>query len=306
MNKQTTKETIVMSQGKTSTIKEVAYNSRGYRSGLDYLLRNHPDNTHLLSCYEGISFRNLARCIMFDRSSKILKLDRYLERPRRFILVSTTGKIMGVMVTASMPEFYREIEYEDYAVIGAETDSSYNEFLGHLSFSGRAEIVTFNTKQDRMVRSRFRIRKTHCWSVFAYRDKKSASRPLEVRLMDSDDFEVARRLSDKLPEESSPFRSLKFQLKGLPYKNYALSSDDAVVFAGVYPYSDGVYQLSYLLGSTDCVPLLSAIDTMGKLVKATGHRLIWRLRKSEVLRNRTLIKRSGFVELAKESHLHLN
>lgn len=296
-----------MSQGKTSTMQKVAFNSRGYRSGLDYLLRNHPDNTHLLSCYEGTSFRNLARCIMFDRIGKVLSLDEYLERPQRFILVSPSGKITGVMVTASMPEFYQEIEYEDYAVIGTETTFGYGEFLDSLSFGGRAEIVTSSAEQEQIVRSKFRIRAIHYWSVFKYRDKKTTPRSFKVKLMDADDFETARQLSEKLSEESSPFRFLKFQLGGLSYKNYALSSDDgATVFAGICSYGTGICQLIYMVSpSADSALLLSAIETVGKLTNAEGQGLIWRLRKSEVSQIKALIKQLGLVELAKENHLHL-
>lgn len=297
-----------MNQGKSSTIKEVAYDSRGYYLGLDYLTRNHPDNSHLRSCYEGVSFRNLAQCIMFDRGKKVLKLGRYLRRPQRFVLASTSGKIAGVMVTASLPEFYQEIEYEDYAVIGAETASDYDKFLSRLSFTGRAEIITFNAKQVQLVRSRFSIKKTHYWSVFAYWGKTSVNNTANIRLMSSGDFDLAKRLSERLPEESSPFRSLQFQLKGLLYKNYVLSLNDSTsVFAGVCPYSAGVCQLNYLVGSpADDKFLLTAIEAVGKLVKASGCELIWRLRKKDVLRNKVLIGRSGFVELMKESHLHLS
>jgi hypothetical protein len=244
---------------------------------------------------------------MFDRSGKILSLDEYLERPQRFILLSPEGKITGVMVTASMPEFYQEIEYEDYAVISVENASDYGEFLDDLSFEGRAEIVTFSAEQEQIVKSKFRIRTTHYWSVFKYQDKKTALRSLKVRLIDGDDFETAKHLSEKLSEESSPFRFLKFQLGGLPYKNYALSSDDGTtVFAGVCPYSAGICQLIYLVGPlADRVLLLSAIETVGKLTNTEDQELIWRLRKSEVSRNKALIKQSGLVELVKENHLHL-
>lgn len=297
-----------MSQGKTSTIKEVPYNSRNYYLGLDYLTRNHPDNSHLRSCYEGVSFRNLAQCIMFDRGGKVLKLDRYLKRPKRFVLISTSGEITGVMVTASLPEFYQEIEYEDYAVIGTETSSDYDKFLGYLSFDGRAEIVTFNAKQAQLVRARFSVKKTHYWSVLACRRKTSTDNTANIRLMDSDDSEMAKQLSKGLPEESSPFRSLQFQLKGLPYKNYILSFDDTTsVFIGVCPYSVGICQLNYLAGSSvNSDLLLAAIRVVAESAQASGCELIWRLRKKDVLRNKTLIKRSGLVELARESHLHLS
>jgi hypothetical protein len=297
-----------MSQGKTSAVKEVTYNSRDYYLGLDYLTRNHPDNSHLRSCYEGISFRNLAQCIMFDRGGKVLKLDRYLKRPKRFVLISTSGEITGVMVTASLPEFYQEIEYEDYAVIGTETSSDYDKFLSHLSFDGRAEIVTFSAKQAQLVRSRFSVKKTHYWSVFASRGNVFPGNAANIRLMDGDDFEVVKQLSKKLPEESSPFRSLQFQLEGLPYKNYVLSLDDmASVFVGTCPYSTGVCQLNYLTGSpTNGELLLAAIGVIVESAQASGCELIWRLRKKDVSTNKILIKRSGLVELVKESHLHLS
>jgi hypothetical protein len=307
INKSTIQGKKAMSQGKTSTIKEVPYNSKGYYLGLDYLTRNHPDNSHLRSCYEGVSFRNLAQCIMFDRGRKALGLDRYLKRPQRLVLISISGKITGVMVTASMPEFYQELEYEDYAVIGTETSSNYDKFLSHFSFDGRAEIVTFDVKQAQLVRSRFSVKKTHYWSVFAYRGKTSTDNSANIRLMDSGDFIAARQLSKGLPEESSPFRSLRFQLNGLPYQNYVLSLDgSSSVFVGVCPYSTRVCQLNYFVGSpVNDELLLTALETVGKLVQSSGCELIWRLRKKDVLKNKALIKRSGLVELAKESHLHL-
>lgn len=296
-----------MNKGKTGTIEEVSYHSRGYYLGLDYLAKNHPDNLHLISCYKGVSFRNLARCIMFDRSKRVLKLDRYLRRPRRFVLFSTSGKITGVMVTASLPEFYHEIEYEDYVVIGTETAPDYDKFLSSLSFDGKAEIVTFDAEQARLVRSRFFIRKTHCWSVFAYPGKTLAGDFTNIRTMDAGDSDVAKRLAKRLPEESSPFRSLQFQLKGLLYKNYVLSPNGTTsVFIGLCPFSTGVYQINYLVGSSvDNAFLLVAIGAVAKLVKASGCELIWRLRRKDVLRSKSLIKRSGFVEVVKENHLHL-
>ena len=240
-----------MSQGRTNTIKEVQYNSKGYYLGLDYLTRNHPDNSHLRSCYEGSSFRNLAQCIMFDRSSKVLRLGRYLKRPQRFVMISTSSEIIGVMVIASMHEFYQEIEYEDYAIIGTETLADYDKFLSYFSFDGRAEIVTFDANQAQLVKSKFTVKKIHHWSVFAYRVKTSVDNSVNIRLMNSGDFMVAKQLSKGLPEESSPFRSLQFQLNGLPYKNYVLSINDTTsVFIGVCPYSAGICKLNYLAGST--------------------------------------------------------
>jgi hypothetical protein len=297
-----------MSQGKTSTIKEVPYNSIGYYLGLDYLTRNHPDNSHLRSCYEGVSFRNLVQCITFDRGTKVFKLDRYLKRPKRFVLISTSGEITGVMVTASLPEFYQEIEYEDYVVIGTGTSSNYDKFLSHLSFDGKAEIVTFNAKHVQLVRSRFSVNKIHNWTVFSCKRKTSTDCSANIRLMNSGDFAVAQQLSKELPEESSPFRSLQFQLKGLPHKNYVLSFDDTTsVFIGVCPYSAGICQLNYLAGSSVSSDLLlAAIRVAIESAHASGCELIWRLRKNDVLKNKSLIKQSCLVELAKESHLHLS
>ena len=74
------------------------------------------------------------------------------------------------MVTASMPEFYKEIKYEDYTVIVAVSSSNYDKFLSHLSFKNRAGIATFNRDQTQLVRSRFSVKKTRYWSVFAYRE----------------------------------------------------------------------------------------------------------------------------------------
>lgn len=296
-----------MRKEKTYTTREATYGSRDYHLGIDYLTANRRNNSHLKSCYEGVSFRNLARCIASDRGKGALELDEYLERPRRFILTSALGKITGVMVTASMPEFYQEIEYEDYAVIDSENALGYNQLLDHLSFTGKAEIVTFNEKQAQSVKSRFAINKIHSWSVFGFRGKMVPRIPANITLMNDADLDLAERLSKVLPEESSPLRSLQFQLKGFPYKNYVLSFNNGIsIFAGICPYSSGVCQLSYLLGShTDHTSLQSAIDAIGRLAQDSGLELIWRLRKNEALKNRLLITQSSLVELAKEEHLHL-
>jgi len=305
MNHRTKEET--MNQDKTSHIKKISYRSRDYYLGLDYLIKNHPDNLHLRSCYEGVSFRNLAQCITFDRSKKVLKLDKYLKRPQRFVLVSTSGEMAGVMITASMPEFYQEIEYEDYAVIGTETSSDYDKFLDYLSFDDKAEIVTFDVKQDQSVRSRFSVKKTHYWSVFARKGELPAKNSVNIRLMNSDDSKITKRLSKELSEESSPFRSLQFQLKGLPHKNYVVSFGNSTsVFIGICPYSTGICQINYLVGSSVNDEILSiSIGAVGKLVQDSGCELIWRLRKKDISKNKTLIKQSGFVELSEENHLHL-
>lgn len=296
-----------MKRNKAKIIKEAVYNSDNYRRGLEYLKRNHPDNWHLKSCYEGVSFRNLARCVLFDRSGRVFNLSKYLERPRRFVLISTSGEVSGVMVTASLPEFYQEIEYEDYAVVGTKTASDYRLLLNRLSFAGRAEVVTFNATQAKVVRSKFSIGKVHHWSVFKYCGRTMIDKTTKVKLMNDGDVGLAKRLSRKLPAESSPFRSLLFQLKGFPYKNYVLSLNDKLsVFVGVCPYSGGVCQVSYLLGLPNNGMFRAlAIRTVGELVRASGNELILRMRKKDVMKSRMLIKQSRLVEMTKEKHLHL-
>src|SRR3989338_3343597 len=193
-----------MNRNKAKIIIEAVYNSENYRRGLEYLKRNHPDNWHLKSCYEGVSFINLARCILFDRNRKVFNLSRYLSRPQRFVLISASGEISGVMVTASLPEFYQEIEYEDYAVIGAETVPDYRLLLNRLSFTGRAEVVTFDTLQAKIVQSKFSIGEIHYWSVFKYSGQVAVGKTMKVRLMNEGDVDLAKQLSKKLPVESSP------------------------------------------------------------------------------------------------------
>ena len=295
-----------MKKRETNTIEEVAYKSKGYYSGLDYLMNNHPDDLHLRSCFEGVSFRNLARYIMFDRGKKGLRLDSYLKRPKRFVLISAIGKVVGVMVTVSLPEFYEEINCEDYVVIGAENMLGYNELLSHLSFTGKAEIVTFDAKQAKLVRSRYSVREIHYWSVFASKVEDVSSSNVTVRLMDDNDSDLARRLSLKLPEESSPLRSLRLQQMGLPYKNYILSSKDKDEdIIGICPYCTGACQISYLVRlQTGEAYLSSAAEALNKFMHVMKSKLVWRLRKSDITENQALITRSGFVELAKESHLH--
>lgn len=306
-NEQFQREVKYMKRDNAKIIKEAVYNSESYRRGLEYLQRNHPDNWHLKSCYEGVSFRNLARCVLFDRSGRVFNLGKYLRRPRRFILISVSGEVSGVMVTASLPEFYREIEYEDYAVIGAETASDYRLLLNRLFFTGRAEVVTFNALQTKIVRSKFSIGKVHYWSVFKYGGQTATGKTTKVRLMNGGDVDLAKRLSKKLPAELSPFRSLLFQLKGFPYKNYVLSlNDEASVFVGVCPYGEVVCQVSYLLGLPNNGMFRAvAIRTVGELVRASGNELIMRMRKKDAMKSGTLIRQSCLVEMTKEKHLHL-
>ncbi|MFA5127006.1 MAG: hypothetical protein WC465_03340 [Patescibacteria group bacterium] len=260
----------------------------------------------MLSCYEGTSFRDLARHVTFDKTGKVLKLNGYLARPRRFVLIAADERIAGVMVTISLPEFYKEIDYEDYAVIDTQTISGYERFLDHLSFGGRAEIVTFDANQVKSVKSRFPIRGIHHWTVFASQGKTS-TRSVNAVLMDRGDLKIARELAQQVPEESSPFRLLMFQLRGLPYRNYAFSYNGRpAVFVGICPYSRGVYQVNYFIrlsGSTAFS--LAALESISRLVKTERCRLIWRLRKKEVLKNKVLIARSSFGKLTDEQHLHL-
>lgn len=296
-----------MNRNNAKTIKEAAYNSESYRRGLEYLKRNHPDNWHLKSCFEGVSFRNLARCVLFDRNGKVFNLSGYLKRPHRFVLVSTLGEVTGVMVTASLPEFYQEIEYEDYAAIGAETTSDYRLLLNRLAFTGRAEVVTFNAWQAKIVRSKFSIGEIHCWSIFKYGGQTATGKMAKVRLMNAGDVDLVKRLSKKLPAESSPFRSLLFQLKGFPYENYVLSLNGKTsVFIGVCPYAEGVCQISYLVGLPNSGALrAAAIRAGGEFARASGNELILRMRKKDVMKSGMRIRQSGLVEMTKEKHLHL-
>lgn len=290
----------------TTIIKKVSYDSRDYYLGIDYLEKRHPENLHLRVCYEGDSIRNLVQCIIFDRSKRVFRFDRYLKRPKRFILFSANGKIAGVMVTMSLPEFYQRIGCEDYALIEAETIFDYHLLINHPSLVGRFEIVVFNDKQAQLVRSRFSVRKTHYWSVFAYRGRTFISDPFDIRLMNSGDFDIAKRLSKRF-SESSPARSLEFQLRGLPYKNYVVSFDDATLaFVGISPFGTGAYELNYSLGLPRSSALMPrAIAAVGRLVLDLGCEFIWRARKGFVSRNRKLIRQSDFVEVIKERHLHL-
>jgi len=182
----------------------------------------------------------------------------------------------------------------------------YDELLSCLSFTDRAEIVTFDAKQAELVRSKFPVRETHYWSVFTYQGKKASSSDITVKLIDDNDSDLAKQLSLRLPEESSPFRLLQLQLMGLPYKNYILSfKGKDVVIIGVCPYGTGVCQISYLVRShTNDAYLLDAVKALSKFVHVAECKLVWRLRKSDITKNQALITRSGFVESAKESHLH--
>jgi len=288
-------------------IIEVFCGSVDYFFGLDYIMKKHPDNSRLRSCYEGTNIRDLVQCILFDRRKRVFKLDRYLKRPRRFILTSACGEIAGVMITMSLPEFYQKVGYEDYAVIGTETASDYCEFLKHPSLANRVEIVAFNARQAQLVASRLSVKETHYWSIFTYRGKTSARSCINIRLMNAGDFDLAKQLSKGLAEYSPP-SSLRFQLEGLPYKNYILSFDSAAsVFIGVCPSSTGVYQINYLVVSPANRELLPvAIEAIGRLVKNSGCELIWKIKTKDVPENKSLIKRSGFVKVFDERHLHLD
>lgn len=301
------KETI-MTQAKKNDIKEVQYRSKDYYSGLDFISENYPNNLHLRSCYEGISFMNLAQCIMFDKNQVIPNLNKYLKRPQRFVAVTASGKVTGVMITASLPEFHRYIDYENYFIIAAKKSSIYNRFLNCLSLGSKAEIVAFETKQVKSVKSRFCIKKIHKWSVFSYQGKESDQDFKDIRLMNDSDFKKVSCLSEKIPNELSPFRSLRFQLEGLPYKNFILSlKNEKQIFLGISAYSTGVYQINYLFGpSANNNSLSDAIKAIGKIVKDSGFELIWRLRDKDALEKKALVKQSGLIRLLNENHLHLD
>ena len=287
-------------------IVEVFYGKAGYFLGLDYLTKKHPDNSRLRSCYEGTNIRDLVQCIMFDKRKRVFKLDRYLKRPRRFILISNSGEIIGVMVAMSLPEFYQKVGYEDYAVIGAETTSGYREFLKHPALAGRVEIVAFDAKQAQLVASMFSVKKVHYWSIFAYRGGTFAHSRVNIRLMGTGDFGLAKQLSKELVE-SSPLRSLSLQLKGLPYKNYVLSFDSAApIFIGVCPSSTGVYQIDYLVVlPADRALLPVAIETVARVIKGSGCELIWKIKTEDVSERKSLVRQAGFVRVFDERHLHL-
>lgn len=296
-----------MKKVKKNLVKKVDYNSPDYYLGLDYLIRKHPKNSHLRSCYEGVSFRNLARCIMFDRNEKNLELDEYLQRPQRFILYSASGEVMGVMVTVSLPEFYHEIEYEDYVAIDANSMSSYCELLNHPSFEGKVEIVTFSAKQAQLVKSKFQIQEVHCWSVFRYQGKKEANQLLPIRLMNEDDLQLAEHLSARFSDESSPLKALKFQLQGLDNKNYILfSSGDDPTLVGIHYYGQGLFRVNYFINLSNNKTLLYAtLEAVGEITKASGYELILRFKETDNFYSKKMIKKSGFVKLVKEQHLHL-
>jgi len=183
----------------------------------------------------------------------------------------------------------------------------YRLLLNRLSFTGRAEVVTFDTLQAKIVQSKFSIGEIHYWSVFKYSGQVAVGKTMKVRLMNEGDVDLAKQLSKKLPVESSPLRSLLFQLKGLSYKNYVLSlNDEASVFVGVCPYSEGVCQVSYLLGLPNKNRFRAvAIRTVGEFVRASENELILRMRKKEVMKSGAFIRQAGLVEVTKEKHLHL-
>jgi hypothetical protein len=287
-------------------IKEVCYKSKDYYDGLSYLLEKHPENFHLRSCYEGFSFKNLAQCITFDRHQTTSDLSEYLNRPRRFVAYSGTGDITGIMVTASFPEFYRYIDYENYFIIGAETVSDYSQFLKYVSTKNRAEIITFKNTQIKLIKSRFRVKNIHAWSIYSFGDKRVSNSRLAIRLMDRSDVKTIEHLPIKQSEELSPFRSLQFQLKGLRYKNYIVSYKDIDQFyIGIRPYCTGVYQIDYAITTTNNKLLPNAIAAVGKIVKDSGSKLIWRLRYNEFVKKKTLISKSGLIKSMEEKHLHL-
>ena len=244
---------------------EVFYGSEDYYLGLEYLIDKHPDNPRLRSCYEGTNIRDLVQCIIFERSKKVFKLAGYLKRPQRFILTSVSGEIIGVMVTMSLPEFYEKVGYEDYAVIGAETMHDYRKFLGHPSFTRNIELVAFNSRQAQTVVAQLPVKETHYWSIFTYRNRVSTTGRINIRLMNAGDLNMAKRLSEKM-SGSAPCRSLQLQLKGLSYKNYALSMGElGPVFIGICPCSTGVYEIDYSVApSVDCAFLPVAIEAVGR------------------------------------------
>ncbi len=285
--------------------EEIYYKNRNYYLGLNYLTKNNSNYVHLLSCYEGISFRNLARFIKFDRTGKAFKLDNYLAKPKRYILTTNSKTIKGIMVTISLPEFYQEIEFEDYIIIATKSIEGFKIFSEHLSFTKKAEVVVFNRNHVDLAKDIFPVRKIHQWSAFILNNQK-ISYPVDTRIMNKNDITFAKSLSKKVPEESSPFRLLKLQLNGLPYRNYIFSSDNNPrVFIGVSQYSSRVYQINYLINSfEDNEFVSSALSIINRFIKTYKCKLICRIRKSELSFYEPIINKSNFEKLSEEYHLH--
>jgi hypothetical protein len=285
-------------------IKEIKYKSKDYYKGLNYLLKNYQDNTHIISCYEGISFRNLARYINFDRKGKVLKLDKYLKVPRRILLIDESFEIYGVAIMVSLPEFRKEIGCEDYIIIVAGNKESYKKLLDYLSTEGKSEIVVFAKNQNNIVKRKYLIKKIHYWSVFSS-VKKSSIKYHDYKLMDDKDFPIARKLSKTVPEESSPFRLLNFQIKDFPYYNYKFSFGESFVFIGICPYATKINQIAYLINNSTDKNAVLALEALNSIYLKRGNRLIWRLRKKEISKFKNLFRHSTFKDIIKEYHLHI-
>jgi|GEM_PF-4534930 len=289
-------------------LKKVTYYDKDYFLGLDYLSVNQPNNPHIKSCYEGISFRSLAQHILLEKDRVVFKSNKYLKRPDRYILYSDSGAIIGVMIRVSLPEFFKEIDYEDYVIISADSPSDYSILLDQLSFSGRAEIVTFNNDQVNLVKTKFLVKEIHYWSVFFHEKELNCVNNIDIRLMGKDDVKMAAKISEKTTEVLFPSNSLKLQLAGLSYKNYVISSGNRVlVYMGISYYSMGFYKIDYLVNLTnDSKNLSLAADKVSGLAEILGCKLIWRIKREDVNKNMSLIKKLNFVEFSKEKHLHLS
>jgi hypothetical protein len=293
-------------------IKEVNSDNLFY-DGYKYLTRSFPDNALAIASYDGYSTFNLATSIIFDREQKVIPVESYLTKPKRYIAYEGTA-IVGVMVVISLPEFGAELDFETYVIIDAKTHASYNALLSLLiGKSEKLEIVTYRTEYLNYIYKNFFIslNAIHNWKLFHIGEIKNAiTMNSNIRLANTSDLIWSRRLTVSLPIERSPFRSLCFQFAGLPYLNFVYHANGIPnILVGIRKYCSLAWEIHYVVTDADSEILNSDIADLIRYAISIAIQykpnVLWRIRNEEYARYEHILNQLCFNCVVKEDHLHL-
>lgn len=290
-------------------LKEIDRHEGGsYERGLDYIAKRGPEGFHLRSCYEGTSFQRLTQCLLFDKNGEISTAEQYPERARIHLLEGREKEIKGLRIVCNMTEFRNELDFETYVIADADIQSHYRKLLERLPQNTNLEVVTFDPKQQEVVRKIFPDHHIHSWSVFLLETSGLKNSVPKLELLDKNYLPFIKYLNPQFPIEKSPYRSLKFQLAGLPYRTYILpNKSQPVVAVCVREYCASVWEILYAFETEkgNHRLLVDLLQSVGHILISSRNQLIWRLPKHEVSDKNDLLSQCQFSRIAEELHYHI-
>lgn len=295
----------------SAELKEITHQNRTeFEKGLSYVAKREPQGFHLRSCYESTSFQRLAQCLLFDKYGDVSTVEEYLERPKVYLLEDEKeGEIKGLCVLCSMSEFGNELDFETYVIADADTKSHYKMLLERLPGNTSLEVVTFDPKQQEVVRKIFPDHHIHSWSVFLLETSGLKNSVPKLELLDENCLPFIKYLNPQFPIEKSPYRSLKFQLAGLPYRTYTLPNNKLQPMAIVCAreYCTSVWEILYVFEAEkdNHRLLVDLLQSVGRILISSGNQLIWRLPKHEVSDKNDLLSQCQFSRVVEELHFHV-